>query len=291
MHPNLIDTHCHLHFPAYDSDREEVLARMREREVWGITIGTSMENSRAGIVFAEKHEDIWATVGLHPSHCTSDHFDEQEGSITESHVDPEVLKTLALSSKKVVAIGESGLDFYRFEENEAEDAKSGGAGPGSAGEKQEVSFRHHIDVALDLDVPLVIHCREALVRLAEILQEYQTRGNKARGVIHSFTGTWDEAKPFLDLGFHLAVNGIATFPLKKSQSPETSIDSTIERMPLEKLLLETDAPYLAPGSHRGKRNEPAYVEEVARHVAQVRGMSFEETAKHTTENARNLFQI
>ncbi len=280
--PKLIDTHCHLHFSAYDADRDAVLSRMREREVWGITIGTAMENSRAGIVFAEAQEDIWATVGLHPSHCTSDHHDEQEGAVSESHVDPEVLKALALSSKKVVAIGESGLDFYRLDDAEDIDEEK---------EKQEVSFRHHIDVALDLDVPLVIHCREALARLTEILQEYQTNKKKPRGVIHSFTGTWNEAKPFLDLGFHIAVNGIATFPLKKSQNPETSIDKTIERIPLDKLLLETDAPYLAPGSHRGKRNEPVYVEDVARHVAQVRNMSFEEAAKRTTENARNLFQI
>lgn len=280
--PKLIDTHCHLHFPAYDADREAVLARMREREVWGITIGTAMENSREGIRFAERHKDVWATVGLHPSHCTSHHLDENEGRVDESHIDPEVLKALAISSKKVVAIGESGLDFYRFDDIDDVPA---------AQEKQEVSFRHHIDVALDLDLPLVIHCREALGRLAEIIQDYHSAGKKPRGVVHSFTGTWDEAKPLIDLGLHIAVNGIATFPLKKTQNPSEAIDRTIERIPLNQLLIETDAPYLAPSPYRGKRNEPAYVAEVAKHVGAVRGISFDEASAATTENARALFKI
>ncbi len=280
--PELIDTHCHLHFPAYDADRDAVLLRMREKKVGGITIGTAMSNSQSGIRFAESQSDVWATVGLHPSHCTSHYHDENEGDVSESYIDPEVLKQLAVSSKKVVAIGESGLDFYRFDDIEdVEDAK----------EKQEVSFRHHIDVALDLDLPLVIHCREALGRLAEIIQEYHASGKKPRGVVHSFTGTWDEAKPLLDLGLYVAVNGIATFPLKKTQNPSTAIDRTIEQIPMNRLLIETDAPYLAPGAYRGKRNEPAFVEEVAKHVAKVRGATFEDVAEQTTQNAKQLFKI
>ena len=280
--PRLIDTHCHIHFPAYDNDREEVLNRMREKDIWGITIGTAMNTSQSAIKFAERHDDVWATVGLHPSHCTSHYHDKNEGRVDESHVDPEVLKSLAISSKKVVAIGESGLDFYRFEDIEDVD---------SAKEKQEVSFRHHIDVALDLDLPLVVHCRDALGRLAEMIQAYHANGKKPRGVVHSFTGTWDEAKPLIDLGLHIAVNGIATFPLKKSQDPAKAIDRTIEHIPMEQLLIETDAPYLAPPPHRGKRNEPSFVEEVAKHVAKVRGMSFDDLAYATTDNARKYFKL
>lgn len=280
--PRFIDTHCHIHFPAFDADRDAVLERMREKDIWGITIGTSMRTSRGAIEFAERHDDIWATAGLHPSHCTSDYHDKNEGRVDESHVDPEELKTLALSSKKIVAIGESGLDFYRFED--VEDVET-------AKEKQEVSFRHHIDVALDLDLPLVIHCRDALTRLAEIIQEYHTNGKKPRGVVHSFTGSWEEARPLLDLGMYIAVNGISTFPLKKSQDSETAIDRTIERIPMERLLIETDSPYLAPPPYRGKRNEPAYLEEVAKHVADVRKLSLDEAAEQTTENARTLFQM
>jgi len=282
MNPKLIDTHCHLHFPAYDVDRDEVLLRMREKGVWGITIGTAMKNSRSGIQFAERHSDIWAVVGLHPSHCTSSYHDKNEGEVSESSTDPEALKALALSSKKVVGIGESGLDFYRFEDEEdVEGAKA----------KQEVSFRHHIDVALELDLPIVIHCREALGRLAEIIQSYHAEGKQPRGVVHSFTGSWEEAMSLLDLGLYIAVNGIATFPLKKTQDPATAIDRTIERISMDRLLIETDAPYLAPGKFRGKRNEPSYVEEVAKHVASVRGISFEEASVVTTENARRLFKI
>ena len=280
--PQLIDTHCHLHFPAYDADREAVLSRMRKKDIWGITIGTSMENSRGGIAFAEGHDDIWATVGLHPSHCTSDYHDKNEGHVSESHIDPEVLKTLAISSKRVVAIGESGLDFYRFDDDEDIDG---------AMEKQEVSFRHHIDVAMDLDLPLVIHCREALGRLAEIIQGYHTNGKHPRGVVHSFTGSWEEAEPLLDLGLHIAVNGIATFPLRKDQDPQKAINKTIENIPIDKLLIETDAPYLAPPPYRGKRNEPSYVDEVAKHISKIRSLSFDEVATKTTGNARKLFGI
>jgi TatD DNase family protein len=282
INPRLIDTHCHLHFPAYDSDRDAVLSRMREKEIWGITIGTAMENSRKGIEFAEKRPDVWTTVGLHPSHTTNPHHDENEGAVEESSSDPDILREIASSSKKVVAIGESGLDFYRFDDVEDVEA---------AKEKQEESFRNHIDVAHELDLPLVIHCREALGRLAEMIQDAQSGKRKVKGVVHSFTGTWEEAKPLLDLGLYIAVNGIATFPLRKTPDSNEAIDRTIEHIPLDRLLLETDAPYLAPAPYRGKRNEPAYVEEVAKHVARVRGVSFDEVAAATTDNARNLFGI
>lgn len=282
MKPFLIDTHSHIHFPAYDEDREAVLKRMRDKRIWAITIGTAMENSKQGIAFAEQHPDIWTTVGLHPSHTTHSHEDENEGAVHEKDVTKETLIEIAKSSKKVVAIGEAGLDFYRLDQ--VEDAEA-------AKVKQERVFREHLLAAHELDLPVVIHCRDALTRLAEVLQEEQSAGRKTRGVVHSFTGTWDEAKPLIDLGMHIAVNGIATFPLRKGQNPEGAIDRTIERIPLDRLLLETDAPYLAPASFRGKRNEPAFVEEVAKHVAEVRGVSLDEIAGKTTANAVDLFQM
>lgn len=276
--PFLIDTHCHVHFPAYDQDREAVLQRMRDKKIWAITIGTAMENSKQGIAFAEQHPDIWTTVGLHPSHTTHSHTDENEGAVHEKDVTKEVLIEIAKSSKKVIAIGEAGLDFYRLDQvADVETAKA----------TQERVFREHLLAAQELDLPLVIHCRDALTRLAEILQD----AGKVRGVVHSFTGTWEEAKPLIDLGMHIAVNGIATFPLRKSQDPATAIDRTIERIPLEQLLLETDAPYLAPLSVRGQRNEPAYVHEVAQHVAGVRGVALDDIASKTSGNAVELFQM
>lgn len=282
MSPHLIDTHSHLHFPAYDTDREAVLERMRAKGIWSITIGTSLENSRAGAVFAESHPDVWASVGLHPSHVTSEHLDEQEGSVHEHDVDPVALKNLAQSSAKVVAIGEAGLDFYRLDTH---------PDPEAAKEEQERVFRTHLAVARSLDLPVVIHCRDGLTRLAEIVQEMWNDGWKPRAIVHSFTGTWKEAEPLVDLGLMIAVNGIAGFPLRKGQDPESAIDRTIERIPFQQLLLETDAPYIAPAPYRGKRNEPAYVEEVAKHVARMREVPFERVAEATTENALTVFRL
>lgn len=277
MKPFLVDTHCHLHFPTYDIDREEVFARMREKNIWAMTIGTAMENGKKVIALADATEGVWATVGLHPSHTTSEHVDEDEGEVHEDDVTTEELVALARTSKKVVAIGEAGLDFYRLDNAKRQ----------TQIEKQEEVFLKHIQAAKQLDLPLVIHCRDALSRLAEILEET----GYAKGVVHSFTGTWEEAKPLLDLGMHIAVNGIATFPLRKTQDPSTAINETIKSIPMDRLLVETDAPWLAPTLYRGKRNEPAYLEEVAKHVANVRGMTLEEVAKQTTENAMRLFHL
>ncbi len=282
MSPYLIDTHCHLHFPPYQDDLPAVLGRLREKQIWGITIGTSLQNSERGITFAETHEHLWATVGLHPEHFTSDFHDEQEGETHEQTLDVDRLRQIARSSPRVVGIGETGLDYYRIDE---------GRDATESRRIQEEAFLQHVLVAQELDLPLIIHCRDALTRLAELLQQEQGRGCTVRAVVHSFTGTWEEAKPLLDLGCYIAVNGIATFPLRKTQLPEQAIDRTIERIPLARLLLETDAPYLAPMPYRGKRNEPAWVEEVAKHVARVRGITLDEIATQTTENAMELFRL
>ncbi len=282
MKPFLIDTHCHIHFPPYDNDRAEVLGRMKAKNIWGITIGTGLKNSAAGLRFAEATDGVWATVGLHPEHVTSDYHHENEGENPEKFATQEQLVAIAASSPKCVAIGETGLDWYRIDAAlDVEKAKA----------DQEKVLHEHLRASYELDLPLVFHCREALTRLAEILQEEWNAGRKPRGVVHSFTGTWDEARPLIDLGIHIGINGIATFPPRKGQNPDAAIDRTIERMPLEKLLLETDAPYLAPAPYRGKRNEPAYVEEVAKHAAGVRGISLESLAQQTTQNAIDLFRL
>jgi TatD DNase family protein len=282
MNPYLIDTHCHIHFPPYDTDRMEVLARMKEKNIWGITIGTGLKNSAAGLRFAEATEGVWATVGLHPEHVTSDYHDENEGEKPEKFATQEQMVEIASSSPKCVAIGETGLDWYRIDAAlDAEKAKA----------DQEKVLHEHLRASYELELPLVFHCRDALLRLAEMLQEEWNAGRKPRGVVHSFTGTWDEAKPLLDLGLHIGVNGIATFPLRKGQDPDAVIDRTIERIPVEQLLLETDAPYLAPAPYRGKRNEPAYVEEVAKHVAGVRRTDLADIASRTTDNAITLFGL
>lgn len=197
--PLLIDTHRHIHFPTSDANRDELMGHLREREMWAIAIGTGLKNSVAGIAFAEAHEEIFATVGLHLDHVTSDDHDHNEGEKPEDTITTERLIEIARSSKKCVAIGECGLDWYRLsaDVNELAVQKA----------KQEVIFHEHLKAARELDLPLVIDRREALPRLAEILKACQADGWTPRGVVHSFTGTWVQAQPLLELGFHLGING------------------------------------------------------------------------------------
>lgn len=277
----LIDTHCHLHFPAYDADREEVLSRMQAQRIGGITIGTALGNSERAVTLADSVPGIWAAVGMHPEHFSSDFHDANEGEV-EKEFDAERLKQIARSSQKVVAIGETGLDFFRIDE---------GRDPLETRSIQETAFRAQLKIAFELGLPVIMHCRESLQRLTEIIQDEVTSGRSVSGVVHSFTGTWEQAKPLLDLGLSLGINGIATFPLRKTQTFDQAIDRTLERLPLNRLLLETDAPYLAPAPYRGQRNEPTYVSEVAKHVARVRSLTLEEIAQTTTENAIELFGL
>ncbi|MFH1078510.1 MAG: TatD family hydrolase [Patescibacteria group bacterium] len=277
--PLLIDSHCHLHLPRYDADRDAVLARMRRDDVWAVTIGTSVGLSEQAVAFAEKTDGVWATVAYHPEHLTSGYHDADEGEAGEYSLAD--LERVARSSRKVVAIGETGLDFFRFDEDrDVDEAKA----------LQTSVFRDHIGLARELDLPLVIHCRNAMPEIIDVLRDESRKGG-VRGVMHFFTGTWDEAQALLDLGFHLGFTGAITFPIKKTQDPATHIHRVIERMPLDKLLIETDAPWLAPQSHRGERNEPAYVKDVAEKIADLRGISFDDIATQTTENAIRVFRL
>lgn len=278
--PRLIDTHCHLHFPAYDADRTEVLARMKANDVWAITVGTTIATSRGAIEFAEQMDGVWATVGYHPEHFSSDYHDEAEGDA--GHYSIEEIRRLAESSTKVVAIGETGLDFYRIDAGrDVEEAKRA----------QEQAFREHLALADVLDLPVVIHCREALTRLAEIVAEEKRNGKNIRAVVHCYTGTWTDAQPLLELGLSLSFTGIITFPPKKTDDPEQHVHRVIERMPLDRLLIETDAPWLAPVPYRGKQNEPTHVLHVAEQVALLRQRSVDEIARQTTQNAVAFFRL
>jgi TatD DNase family protein len=277
--PWLIDTHCHIDFPGYAPEQEALLLRLKEKRIYGITIGTSLSGSERAVAFAEAHEGIWASVGLHPEHLSSSFHDPQEGE-SETVLDAERLERIACSSPKVVAIGETGIDLYRIDEDRSRE---------EAQAAQEASFVVHMDVAERLGVPVVIHCREALGRLAEMIEERLASGHVFAGVVHSFTGTWEEADRLIKLGCYIALNGIATFPPKKIADPARSLDRTIAQIPLDRLLLETDSPFLAPTPYRGKRNEPVWVEEVAKYIADKRGVTLEALAEQTTENAYRLF--
>lgn len=279
MKPHLIDTHCHLHFRAYESDREDVLLRIREKNMWCITVGTNAVTSRIGIAFADRHPGIFATAGYHPEHLSSSHVDEQEEADREPF-DIARIRELAASSKKVVAIGETGLDFFRIDRDRDR---------ASAIRSQENAFRSHIRLAAELDLPLVIHCRDAFSRLAEILRE--ERHDIIRGVVHCFTGNWSDAERLLELGLHLSFTGIVTFPLNKEARFDDSIRRVARDMPIDRMLLETDAPWLAPVPHRGKKNIPTYVEFIAKAVGALRGLEIEEVARQTTANAISLFNL
>jgi TatD DNase family protein len=277
--PHIIDTHCHLHFPAYKDTLPDVLKRMKEIDAWAITVGTTASTSHGGIEFAWQHENIWCTVGYHPEHLTSTFHDENEGE--HEPFDFEKIKKLA-QEPKVVGIGETGLDFFRIDDN---------LDRAAAEKLQEDVFRQHVALSQETGKPLVIHCREAGDRLLSILEEEKRQGREVRGVMHCYTGDWNEAQRILALGLYISFTGIITFSIKKSQDPEKHVHRVIERMPLNRMMIETDAPWLAPEPHRGEQNEPAYVDFVARKIAELRKMEYEEVCRMTTENALEFFNL
>lgn len=270
--PKQIDSHCHLHFPAYEKDLDAVLLRMREQDTWAITVGTNVTTSQQGVAFAEQYPDVFATVGYHPEHLTSSYVPDDEPHETTPY-DIASIAAIARSSKNVVAIGETGLDFFRIDDDRNKDA---------AKKQQEDAFIEHIALANELKLPVVIHCRNALTRLADVIRNHPTPG-----VVHCFTGNWEEAKPLLDLGLHLSFTGIITFAPKKVGE----IHDVIQKMPANRMLIETDAPWLTPEPYRGKRNEPSYVQYVATRIAELRDTTVEAVAQHTTENATRLFRL
>jgi len=275
----LIDTHAHLNFNAFKDDFEEVIKRCSDEKVGVINVGSQYSTSRRAVEMAEKYAQMWACIGLHPSHLSEHEFEDGEGGKIKSAVEKfDRGKYLELArSKKVVAIGEIGLDYYHETHNiehETEDQK----------ELQKQTFIQEIEVAIELDLPVMVHCREAYKDLLDILTEQNKKyGKKLRGVIHSYLGRLSYAQIFNDLGFSLGFNGIITYA--------RDYDKVIKNIDLKYLLTETDCPWLTPVPHRGERNEPAYVRYVAEKIAEIRGISFDEVAKATTENAKKLFGI
>ena len=252
----LFDSHCHLYFPQFDADRDAVLARMQEKEMGAVVIGTDFATSTAALALAKQYDFLWASVGLHPT----------------STEDFDMSKFLHLAQQpKVVAVGECGLDYFRSEKSE----------------EQKERFEKHIELALKLKKTLVIHCREAHDQMLEILKRQST---PSRGTIHCYTSDWMHAEQYLNLGFYLGFTGVITFPTKKTDPKrQTDLLDVIKKMPLDRIVVETDSPYLAPQAYRGTRAEPWMVEEVVKKIAEVRGMTYEEVEKLTFENSLRLF--
>lgn len=259
---SIFDSHCHPQFPQYEKDRDEVLGRAREAGIRLICVGTDLETSKQGIELAQKHDGMWASVGLHPNDNLNEKFNAKDYE--------ELLKM-----PKVVAMGEIGLDYYRTTDPKDQDF-------------QKKRFEEQLDLAVRMNMPVILHSRDAGKGSTGKVHEdtiaiLKNNPPLKLGVAHSFTGTIDDAKKYLNLGFYLGFNGIITFARQ--------YDEVVIYIPLEYILLETDAPFLSPEPYRGKRNEPAYVVEVAKKIAELRNISLEEVVEQTTKNCKNLFKL
>ena len=258
----IFDSHCHPQFPQYEKDREEVITRALGAGVSMICVGTDLETSKKGIQLAQKYDNMWASVGLHPNDNLNEKFNP--GGYEE-----------LLKMPKVVAMGEIGLDYYRTTESKDQDF-------------QKKRFEEQLDLAVKTNMPVILHSRDAgkgstgkvHVDMIAILKNNLLSKN---GVAHSFTGSIDDAKKYLDLGFYLGFNGILTFTHQYNE--------VVKYVPLEKILLETDAPFLAPEPYRGKRNESLYIVEVAQKAADLKNISMEKVVEQTAKNCKKLFDI
>ncbi|HWM62137.1 MAG TPA: TatD family hydrolase [Rhizomicrobium sp.] len=252
----LVDSHCHLDFPDYAGKVDEVVARARAAGVGVcVSIGTELKRFPGVRAVAEQFPDVWCSVGVHPHEAQKELLDDAAALIAEA------------AHPKVVAIGETGLDYY-YEHSPR--------GP------QQENFRSHIAAARQTKLPLIVHTRDADDDTIDILRDEMTKG-AFTGLIHCFTGTQKLADAALELGLYISVSGIATF--KNS----TALRDVIKSVPLDRLLVETDAPYLAPVPHRGKTNEPALVVHTAAMLAELKGVTPDQLAAATTENFFRLF--
>lgn len=264
-----VDNHAHLNFNAFKDDLDEVVKRAEDTGVTIINVGTQRDTSKRAVEIAERYDNCYAIVGLHPVHTGKSFHDEkeigeggQEFTSREEVFDYEYYKSLVVHPR-VVGIGECGLDYYRLEE----DTK----------DIQKKVFEGQIRLSIEARKPLMLHVREAYNDALEILKAFAG----ARGDAHFFAGDIETAKKFLDIGFTLSFTGAITYG--------TNYKEVIEFTPLDRILSETDCPYVAPVPHRGKRNEPAYVVEVVRRIAEIKGLDFEAVALQLHDNSRKLF--
>jgi TatD DNase family protein len=253
----LADAHTHLDMPEYAADQSQIIEQARQVGVGlMINVGISLENSRQVIATARKYPWIFATVGVHP-HGAAGVTEEIYAAIADLLRDP-----------KVVALGEIGLDFYRHR---------------SPADVQETVFRRFLDLAVSQQKPVIIHTRDATETTLAILREYRQKIHG--GVMHCFSGTYEEAKAFLELGLDISFSGVLTYPNAKP------LHDAARRLPLERLLIETDAPYLSPQPRRGKRNEPGYVRFTAQTLAELQNLPLETIAAQTWTNTCRLFGL
>ncbi|MFH2140597.1 MAG: TatD family hydrolase [Pseudomonadota bacterium] len=251
-----IDSHCHLNFPGLVEQLDGLLANMQDNQVsHALCVSVELDSFPAVLALAEAHDNLFASVGVHPDYEVGD--------------EPTQAQLVALAQHpKVIAIGETGLDYYRL--------------TGDL-EWQRERFRTHIRASRESGKPLIIHTRSAAADTLRIMAE--ENACEVGGVMHCFTESLDVAKAAIDLGFHISFSGILTF--KKA----TSIKEVAQNIPLDKMLIETDSPYLAPTPHRGKTNQPAFVKHVAEEIARLRNITVEEVGVATSQNFNRLFKL
>ena len=250
-----VDSHCHIDFPELAANIDGVLEQMRQNEVVGaLCVSVNLASFPQMLKLAEQHSNIYASVGVHPDY--------------EGVEEPSVARLVELAQHpKVIAIGETGLDYFRLKGDL---------------DWQRARFRNHIRAARETNKPLIIHTRDAAADTLRIMKEENAA--EAGGVMHCFTETWEVDEAALAMGFYISFSGIVTFKNAKQ------LKEVAQRVPLERILIETDAPYLAPVPHRGKLNQPAYVKHVAEEIALLRGIGVDEAGQRTTENFERLFK-
>lgn len=249
-----VDSHCHLDFPELASSYPDIRLRMRQNRVnMALCVSVNLPDWPRLMQLVQAHDELWASVGVHPDY--------------EDTIEPTVEDLISLSQHdKVVAIGETGLDYYRLQGDL---------------EWQRERFRTHIRASRQTGLPLIIHTRSASEDTISIMQEEGAAS--AGGVMHCFTESWDVARAALDLNFYISFSGIVTF------KSATALQEVAQKVPLDRILIETDSPYLAPVPYRGKRNDPSYVVHVAEKIANLRGETLSTIEHKTTENFFNLF--
>ena len=262
--PNYFDSHSHIHFDQFDADRNDVIARMDHAGIWTIAVGTNYETSKNALLLAERHSNIFATVGIHPT--------EEKESFNGTRFEALVQKS------KVVAVGECGLDYYRIESTDVSEKA-----------RQEKEFRSQILFAAKHNKPLMLHVRpssgstDAHDDALRILSELQAQFPNIRGTSHFFTSSLAVAQQYLAIGFHISIPGVVTF--------DKALEEVVAGIPLERLLSETDSPYATPAPHRGKRNEPFFVIPIVEAIARIKHMPLTDVRTQLFVNTARLFGI
>lgn len=293
----LFDIHCHINFNAYKDDAAEVIQRSLEQGIGLFAVGSQASTSRRAVEYANHYENVWAVIGLHPIHLFEQQIDETEAGGELAHfrsrseqLNIDYYRQLASTSDRVVGIGECGLDYYHVPI---------GVDWTEFRQLQEQAFRKQIDLALEFDLPIMIHSRNSAAGTTDvhadiktILQGYVTAGRPVKGDVHCFSGTVQDMRDYIDLGMYISFTGNLTYkPRQIDIERNETLWDVARAAPLDRILVETDAPYLSPVPHRGERNEPAYVRYVVQKLAELKNMPVEKVERQIRENVRCLFRV